>query len=287
MEGEGQPDSRRTRAGVPPPSPSSRRPVPVFGADCFAASTASSHFRENFGAAILGRAPAKPTILPMQQARRKVERKRPPFVLRLGLRISASRQIAGFGSVRRTGSATRSWARRSRPSVLIKDFDRRRYNRSNAPPGAHLGKVASNLELQTSEPSLNACELDYTLRPCGRRRRRCSAACIVHEATRARLWRSRHRLCGKAAPAHRAVCFRQEPAFAARLTVDRQLMTGAQPSIAPCRRRLNTERAKLFAERLTTGSDCRNTCSHLGIPTWIARTLQAPEDVYAACEESA
>jgi hypothetical protein len=154
---------------------------------------------------------------------------------------------------------------------LIKQFDRRRYNRLIR----DLERIWVNplaWSIAAFEASLNACELDTRYVLADTTPVEMLAACIVHEATHARLWR-----CGIGYPEEEklrqrveAVCFRQELAFSAKLPDGAYLREAAEHGLATPPEYWRDES---FDERLIAGSD--ETFRYLGIPRWVARFLLA------------
>ena len=143
-----------------------------------------------------------------------VERVRPPLVYRAALRMSSVRHVDGLwiGTLDDESSLMRV----EQALLLIKQYDRRRYDRIIL----DLERVWARLlptGIANFNPALNACELDSRYVLADTTPTEMLAACIVHEATHARLWR-----CGidyeeKLRERVEAACFRRELAFAAML----------------------------------------------------------------------
>jgi hypothetical protein len=205
----------------------------------------------------------------MRQEHRKLERKRPPLVLRLGLRISASRQVDGLWIGTTDGEAELVLARVVAALLLIKDFDRRRYNRLIL----DLERVWVRLlptGIANFNPSLNACELDTRYVLADTTPAEMLAACIVHEATHARLWRCGIRYEEKLRERVETACFRRELAFAATLPDGAYVRYAAEHAL---KTPPEYWRDESYNEQLIAGST--EIFRSLGIPTWLARAIQA------------
>jgi hypothetical protein len=204
----------------------------------------------------------------MHQARRKIEKEKPPLILRLGLRLSSGRHVDGLWIGTTDGEPERVLARVEQALGLIKQFDRRRYDRLIL----DLERIWVHplpWSIAGFEASLNACELDTRYVLADTTPVEMLAACIVHEATHARLWQ-----CGigyeeKLRQRVEAVCFRQELAFAAKLPDGAYVRDAAEHALATPPEYWRDES---FNERLISGS--AETFRYLGIPTWVARSLQ-------------
>ena len=196
----------------------------------------------------------------MQHKVRDAERVRPTFADRIDLRLYSWQHVDGLW----IGTDDEpSLLRVEQALLLIKHHDRRRYDRIIF----DLERVWVRLlpiGIANFNPRLNACELDSRYVLADTTSTEMLAACIVHEATHARLWRCGIRYEEKLRQRVEAACFRRELAFAAKLPDGAFVRYAAEHGL---KTPPEYWRDELFNKQLTAGS--AEIFRYLGIPAWV------------------
>jgi hypothetical protein len=207
--------------------------------------------------------------IPCMQLRRQVDRKKAPLGERIGLRMSASRHLDGLWIGTLDVEEERIFARVEQALLLIRQFDALRYKRLTS----DFERIWVRLlpaALASYHVALRTCQLDTRYVLADTTPVEMLAACIVHEATHARL-----RRCGigydeKLRQRVEEVCLRRELAFAARLPDGANVRQAAEEA-------LQTPpefwRDEAFNEHFAAGN--AETLRYLGVPAWLIRSLEA------------
>jgi hypothetical protein len=203
------------------------------------------------------------------QPRRRDEKNKAPLVERIGLRLSASKHFDGLWIGTLDAEEERIFARVEQALLLIKQFDALRYKRLTS----DFERIWVRLlpaSMASFHVALRTCQLDTRYVLADTTPVEMLAACIVHEATHARL-----RRCGigydeELRQRVEEVCFRRELAFAARLPDGAYVRQAAEEAL---KTPPEYWRDKSFNEHFAAGN--AETLRYLGVPTWVVRSLEA------------
>jgi hypothetical protein len=195
------------------------------------------------------------------------ELKRPTLADRVTLRLSFGRHIDGLWIGALEGPEP-SLIRVEQALVLIKEHDRRRYDRLRL----DLERVWVRLlpmAVAQFNYELKACELDERFVCTETTPIEMIASCIVHEATHARIWRRGIGYDEHLRERIEKVCIRRQLAFAARLPDGDYVRYAAEHALKTPQEYWSDN---AFADRHDSGQT--ELARHVGLPRWLERALR-------------